>query len=96
MNKTFVNNIKCTLNALILMQLAYDELECIKVGESPFIRENKMRLNQNIKWLSNVCETFTDQMGGNELQNYMDVMDKIRDLINEFGLLFENNMQVKE
>lgn len=52
-----------------------------------------MRLNQNIKWLSNVCETFTDQMGGNELQNYMDVMERIRDLINEFGVLFENNMK---
>ena len=94
MTKTQINTIKRTLNAVILMQLAYDELDLIDQFTSPFIRDNKMRLNNTIYWLKSISENFTTGVGcETEIDNYNAISDELRKTIREFGLEFEASLQ---
>lgn len=52
MNKQQIENVTKVLNASILMQVALEQLECIEVGQTPFVRENKKRLSNTIAWLN--------------------------------------------
>jgi hypothetical protein len=94
LSKTQINTIKRTLNALILLQLAYDELDLIEQNTSYFIRDTKMRLNNTIKWLSGISESFTNEIGcEKEIMNLNAISDEIRKNIREFGLEFEESLK---
>jgi hypothetical protein len=89
MTQTKIKNVKHTFNASILLQIALEQLECVITGETPFVRENKKRLNNTISWLNSENEAFTNSMNKNELQLFSDVTDKLRGIINEFNLELE-------
>lgn len=90
MTKTQINTIKRTLNAVILMQL-----DLIDQFTSPFIRDNKMRLNNTISWLKSISESFTTEVGcETEIDNYNAISDELRKTIREFGLEFEASLQL--
>jgi hypothetical protein len=94
MNKTQINTIKRTLNALILLQLAYDELDLIEQKVTPFVQDNKMRLNNTIHWLKLISESFTNEIGcEKEIMNLNAISDEIRKNIREFGLEFEESLK---
>jgi hypothetical protein len=86
MTQTQINNVKHTLNASILLQIALEQLECITAGETPYVRENKMRLNNTIEWLSLQNEAFTSEMEIQEVQMFSEITDEIRKVLNSFSL----------
>jgi hypothetical protein len=86
MTKQQINNVTKVLNASILMQVALEQLECIEVGHTPFVRENKKRLSNTIAWLNQENEIFTNSMAKEELELFSSVTDKIRQIVSEFKL----------
>jgi hypothetical protein len=86
MNKQQIENVTKVLNASILMQVALEQLECIEVGQTPFVRENKKRLSNTIAWLNQENEIFTNSMAKEELELFSSVTDKIRQIVSEFKL----------
>jgi hypothetical protein len=86
MTKQQTNNLIKVLNASILMQVALEQLECIEVGHTPFVRENKKRLSNTIAWLNQENEIFTNSMAKEELELFSSVTDKIRQIVSEFKL----------
>ena len=88
---------KRTLNAVILLQLAYDELELIEQKVTPFVQDNKKRLNNTINWLKLISESFTIEIGcDEEIMNLNAISDEIRKNIREFGLEFEQSLTIKK
>jgi hypothetical protein len=71
------------------MQIALEQLECVTTGETPFVRENKKRMNNTISWLKSENEAFTNSMNRQELQLFSGVTDKLRGIISEFNLELE-------
>ena len=86
MTETQIKNVKHTLNASILMQITLEQLECITTKETPFVRENKKRLNNTIEWLSLQNEAFTSEMEIQEVQMFSEITDEIRKVLNSFSL----------
>lgn len=91
MNKNEIFAIKKILNSYLMLQLAYDEIECL-TDTSIFKQENKMRIKNTLNWLEQTCGKMTNNMITTDFENVNVVIDKVRALFIEFEKSFEKSL----
>lgn len=89
--KSDVFAMKKTLNAYIMMQIAFDEVECL-TDTSIFKHENKTRIKNTLSWLEKSCNDITNNMASEDHKNVGSIIDKVRSLLNEFELSFDQTI----
>lgn len=77
--------LKKTANAMLLLQLAFDNLQFLP-DTAIYKQRNKQKIQMILEYLDKEVNDATNNMLGNDLKNLNDVTDKVRSLLVEFEL----------
>ncbi len=87
MNENKKNTMNNIFRACLLMQSTLHRLENIQ-GEVPFVRENKARLNNTIKWLESIVCELTENLSITEANEYIQLIASIDNFAEQIELEF--------
>lgn len=77
-----------TANAMLFLQLAYDNLQFLP-ETNLYKQRNKQKIDMMLSFLEKETNNATSNMLTNDFKNLNDVCDKVRALINEFEISAE-------
>ena len=83
---------KKVMNAYIMMQIAFDEMECL-TDTTLFKMQNKTRIVNTLKWLKGVCEGMTGVMNIEENAGLTKSVDSVRELLKAFEISYDKKLQ---
>ena len=83
---------KKVMNAYIMMQIAFDEIECL-TDTTLFKMQNKTRIVNTLKWLKGVCEGMTGVMNIEENAGLTKSVDSVRDLLRAFEISYDKKLE---
>lgn len=86
---------KKVMNAYIMMQIAFDEIECL-TDTTLFKMQNKTRIVNTIKWLKGVCEEMTGVMNIEENAGLTKSVDSVRELLRAFEVSYDKKLEEYE
>lgn len=72
----------------LLLQIASEQIEEMQ-NNSVFKHENKQRINNVNTWLNTMVENFTLSCNQDELNDYNESSQKIREFINQIKIQYE-------
>lgn len=79
---------KKVMNAYIMLQIAFDEIECL-TDTTLFKQHNKTRITNTISWLKTTCSEFTDMFTDEQNANTNKVVDQVRQLLRLFEEIYD-------
>lgn len=83
---------KKVMNAYIMMQIAFDEIECL-TDTTLFKMQNKTRIVNTLSWLEGVCTEMTEVMNIEENAGLTKSVDSVRDLLRAFEISYDKKLQ---
>ena len=86
---------KKVMNAYIMMQIAFDEIECL-TDTTLFKMQNKTRIVNTLSWLKGVCEEMTGVMNIEENAGLTKSVDSVRNLLRAFEISYDKKLEEYE
>ena len=83
---------KKVMNAYIMMQIAFDEIECL-TDTTLFKMQNKARIVNTLKWLEGVCTEMTGVMNIEENAGLTKSVDSVRELLRAFEISYDKKLE---